>query len=124
MTGIKEFSKVGIISNNRWEWAAIACATYSLNATIVPLYEAQLPSDWTYISNDAECSVLFCATQDIYDRVKTEVLPQTPSVKSVLCLNAELGEEHAFATQMEAAMKATLCLDVYLSRYRCEPGSD
>lgn len=103
--GVKEFAKVGIISNNRWEWAAIACAAYSLNAVIVPLYEAQLPSDWTFISNDAECSVLFCATQDIYDRVNAEVLPQTPSVKSVLCLDAPLGEPYAFASHMEAAVK-------------------
>ena len=62
-----------------------------------------MPSDWTYISNDAECSVLFCATQDIFDRVNAEVLPQTPSVKSVLCLNAPLGEPYAFATHMEEA---------------------
>ena len=29
-------SKVGIISNNRSEWATIAASTYSLNATLVP----------------------------------------------------------------------------------------
>lgn len=105
--GVKEFSKVGIISNNRWEWAAIAAATYSLNATMVPMYEAQLPADWTYITNDAECSVLFCATQDIYDRTVADVLPQTPSVKAALCLDASLGEPHAFATHMEEAAKSS-----------------
>jgi len=30
-----------------------------------------------------------------------EVIPQTPSVKATLCLNAELGEPHAFATHMD-----------------------
>ena len=107
-SGIKEYSKVGIIANNRWEWATIAAAAYSLNATLVPMYEAQLPADGTYIVNDSECcSVVFCATQDIYDRVNTEVLPQTPSVKATLCLDAAMGEPHAFATQMEAASKNT-----------------
>ncbi len=67
------------------------------------MYEAQLPSDWSYIANDSECSVLFCATQDIYDRTLKEVLPQTPSVKATICLDARLGEAHAFATHMEAA---------------------
>jgi long-chain acyl-CoA synthetase len=104
--GVKEFSKVGIISNNRWEWAAIAAASYSLNATLVPMYEAQLPSDWTYIANDAECSVLFCATQKIYDLAVAEVLPQTPTVKATLCLDAPNGEPFAFSTHMEAAAKA------------------
>jgi len=101
--GVEEFSKVGIISNNCWEWATIAAATYSLNATLVPMYEAQLPADWTYITNDAECSVLFCATQDIYDRTIAEVVPQSPSVRATLCLKAEAGEPYAFQTHMEAA---------------------
>jgi long-chain acyl-CoA synthetase len=69
------------------------------------MYEAQLPKDWTYIVNDSESSVVFCATQDIYDRFMAEVLPQTTSVKAVLCLDGEVGEQHVFATQMEAATK-------------------
>jgi len=101
--GVQEFSKVGIISNNCTEWATIASATYSLNATFVPMYEAQLPVDWTYIINDAQCSVLFCATQDIYDRTVTEVLPQCPSVVAILCINAEAGEPHSFQTHMDDA---------------------
>ena len=70
------------------------------------MYEAQLPSDWSYIANDSECSVLFCATQDIYDRTISEVIPQTPSVKATVCLDAPLGEPHAFATHMEDAAGA------------------
>jgi long-chain acyl-CoA synthetase len=98
---------VGIIANNRWEWATIAAATYSLNATIVPLYEAQLPADWTYILNDAGCTSLFCANQDIFDRVHVEVLPSTPLVKSVLCLDAAEGEPHAFSTHMASATEGS-----------------
>lgn len=98
--GIEEYSKVAIIANNRWEWATIAAATYSLNATLVPMYEAQLPSDWTYILNDSGAHVLFCATQAIFDQVRTEVLPSTPTVKSSLCLDAPLGEPHGFLTAL------------------------
>jgi len=101
--GVQEFSKIGIISNNRWEWATIAAAAYSLNATLVPMYEAQLPKDWAYILNDSECCTLFCATQDIYDRAQKEVIPITPSVKSIMCLDAASGEPHAFSTAMDAA---------------------
>lgn len=36
-TGIGEHDKIGLISNNRWEWAALAAASYSLNAAIVPM---------------------------------------------------------------------------------------
>jgi len=101
--GVEEFSKVGIISNNRWEWAAVACASYSMNATIVPMYEAQLPDDWTYILNDSGCVALFCATETIFDQVNKQVLPSTPSVKSTLCFDAPHGEEYAFSTILDRA---------------------
>jgi long-chain acyl-CoA synthetase len=101
--GIGEFDKVAIISNNRWEWAAIATASYSLNASLVPMYEAQLPADWTYILNDSGSSAVFCATQDIYERVRQEVLSSTPGVKASICLDAPEGEPHAFATLMASS---------------------
>jgi len=98
--GVREYSKVGVISNNRWEWATIAAALYSLNATMVPMYEAQLAKDWSYIVNDSECVALFCATQTIYDRVSKEVLPSAPTVKATLCFDAPLGAPHSFNTAM------------------------
>ena len=98
--GVEEFGKVAIISNNRVEWATIAAAAYSLNASLVPMYEAQLPYDWTYILNDSNSCVVFCATQEIFDSVQKEVLPSTPSVKASVCLDAPEGEPHAFATLM------------------------
>jgi long-chain acyl-CoA synthetase len=103
ISGVEEYGKVAIIANNRWEWAAIACAAYSINATLVPMYEAQLPADWTYILNDSGSSVVFCANQDIFDRVQRDVLPSTPAVKASLCLDAPEGEPHAFSTAMSRA---------------------
>eukprot|EP00978_Attheya_sp_CCMP212_P044640 scaffold317096_cov51-Attheya_sp.AAC.2 len=105
--GVEEYSKIGIISNNRWEWATIAAAAYSLNATLVPMYEAQLPSDWAYILNDSGSTALFCATQDIYDRVLKDVIPSAPLIKSTVCLDAKLGEPHGFATLMKQASAKT-----------------
>jgi len=101
--GVEAFSKVAIISNNRWEWATVAAAAFSLNAALVPMYEAQLPKDWTYILNDSSASVVFCATQDIFDRVQKDVLPSTPSVKASLCLDAPLGEPYAFLTALSSS---------------------
>ena len=65
------------------------------------MYQSQLPADWQYILNDSGCSTLFCATEEIYQQVQREILPSTPLVKSALCLDAEVGEEHAFATALE-----------------------
>jgi long-chain acyl-CoA synthetase len=62
------------------------------------MYEAQLPSDWTYILNDSGSNAVFCATQEIFDKVQKEVLPSTPIVQSSFCLDAPLGDPHAFQT--------------------------
>ena len=100
---MKEFDKVAIISNNRWEWAAIAAASYSINTTLVPMYEAQLAGDWTYILNDSGASAVFCATEDIFARVQKEVLPSTPSVKASVCLNAPAEKPYAFESILESS---------------------
>jgi len=102
--GVEEYSKVGVISNNRWEWATIAAAAYSLNATMVPMYEAQLAKDWRYIINDSECTALFCATQEIYSCVSDEVLPSTPSVKATLCFDAPHDESYSFSAAMDSTL--------------------
>lgn len=101
--GVGPGDKVALIANNRWEWAAIACAAYSMTAGIVPMYEAQLPSDWSYIINDSEAKILFCATQEIYDAVQKDVAPSAPTLQTTMCLDAAEGEPHAFATAMAGA---------------------
>jgi len=105
--GIGEYDKIGLISNNRWEWAALAAAAYSLNAAIVPMYETQLPKDWTYILNDSSCSALFCSTDDIFVRAVKEVLPSTPTVSNTFCFDTPCGEPHSLSTAMDHAKDKT-----------------
>lgn len=107
LSGVGEHDKVGVISNNRWEWAAVAAACFSLNANMVPMYEAQLASDWTYILNDSGAKVVFCATEDIYLQVRTQVLRNTPSVQESFCFNSALGEQQAFTTALASVAPDT-----------------
>eukprot|EP00804_Cyclotella_cryptica_P013704 CCRYP_016132-RC/>CCRYP_016132-RC protein AED:0.28 eAED:0.28 QI:348/1/1/1/1/1/11/531/685 len=107
--GVTTHSKVGIISNNRHEWATIAAATYSLNATLVPMYEAQLPKDWTHILNDSQCQTLVASTEDIYLRIKSEVLPSTPLINEVICLDSPKDEPNSFEGMMENMAGRELC---------------
>jgi long-chain acyl-CoA synthetase len=79
----------------------VASAAYSLNATIVPMYEAQLPDDWTYIINDSGCSTLFCATEAIFHTFQKEVRPSTPFIQAALCFDSPFGDAHSFQTALE-----------------------
>ena len=102
---ITPYTKVGIISNNRHEWAILAAATYSLSAILVPMYESQLVKDWEYILNDSQCIALLCSSEAIYQRVRKEVIPNVPLLDSasVLCFDAPGNEPHSFLGAMSRA---------------------
>ncbi|MGC9324882.1 MAG: AMP-dependent synthetase/ligase [Desulfomonilia bacterium] len=68
--GVKRGDTVGIIANNRTEWAICAFATYGLGARWVPMYEAELTSIWKYIVTDSGIKILFVSKPEILERVK------------------------------------------------------
>ncbi len=68
--GIGKGDAVGIIANNRTEWAVCAFATYGLGARYIPMYEKELPRVWRYILKDARVRVLFVATREIREQVQ------------------------------------------------------
>lgn len=67
---IKKDDAVGIIANNRPEWAVLAYATYGLGGRFIPMYEKELTSTWKYIIKDSAIKVLIVSSQEIYDQVK------------------------------------------------------
>src|SRR5436305_4936049 len=73
--GVGPGDHVGIIANNRVEWAVIAYATYGLGAALVPMYESQLAREWTFIARDAGLRVLFVATAEIHARLAAVPTP-------------------------------------------------
>ena len=68
--GIKKGDSIGIIANNRVEWAVAAYATYGLSAKFIPMYESELDRILKYIIADSGVKLLFVARDDIFDRVK------------------------------------------------------
>ncbi|MBN2686729.1 MAG: AMP-binding protein, partial [Deltaproteobacteria bacterium] len=75
--GVEKDDAVGIIANNRVEWAVAAFATYGRGGRFVPMYEAELEKIWEYIIRDSAIKVLFVSKPEIYERVKgfTETIP-------------------------------------------------
>ena len=71
--GVGEGDRVGIVANNRVEWAVAAYATYGLGAQFVPMYEAQKQSEWGFILGDCGAKVVIGATNDILDKLRTLV---------------------------------------------------
>jgi long-chain acyl-CoA synthetase len=67
--GIGEGDRVGIIANNRSEWAIAAYATYGRNAAYVPMYESQMPKEWAYILRDCGAKVVIVANDKARDAI-------------------------------------------------------
>ena len=62
---------------------------------------AQLPKDWTHIINDSQCQTLFASTEEIYHTIKKEVLPSTPLLNEVICLDIPKEEPNSFEGLMD-----------------------
>lgn len=67
--GIVKGDAVGVIANNRSEWAIAAFATFGLKAFFVPMYEKELPKIWKHIIQDSGLKILFVANEEILDEV-------------------------------------------------------
>jgi long-chain acyl-CoA synthetase len=68
--GIGKDDAVGIIANNRVEWAVAHFATLGLGGRFVPMYEVELPHIWEYITKDSGVKLLFVANPKILEQIK------------------------------------------------------
>lgn len=68
--GVKKGDSVGIIANNRTEFAVVAFAAYGLGARFVPMYEQELEKIWKYIITDSAVKVLFVSKPEIREKIK------------------------------------------------------
>ncbi len=112
--GVKPGDRVGIIAANRVEWAAVAYASYGLAATLVPMYESQRETDWSFIIRDANIKVLFVSSPAIYAKVAA-LRPSLPMAPRLIPIDGgqataemtfadllKLGERHPLPPSMPA----------------------
>ena len=86
--GVEPGDAVGLIANNRPEWAYAAFATYGRGGRFVPMYEAELPATWRYIIEDAGVTVLLVSTPEIRDTVKA-LTADLPTLRHIVLIDGE-----------------------------------
>jgi long-chain acyl-CoA synthetase len=92
--GVNKGDAVGIIANNRVEWAVAAFATWGRIACFVPMYEAELVQIWKYIITDSQVKVLFVSKPEIYEKIK-DLPKEIPTLQHIFIIEAE--GEHSMA---------------------------
>src|SRR3954469_9166268 len=85
--GVGPGDRVGIVSGNCVEWAAVAYGSYGLRAAVVPLYESQRAADWAFAIRDAGVRVLFVADAAIGARLD-DVAGSMPTLQQVCVFRA------------------------------------
>ena len=86
--GIGKGDAVGLIANNRTEWAIVAFATFGLGARFVPMYEAELVTTWRYIIKDSGVKLLFLSKPEVMEKF-SEVRDDLPGLSKVIMIEGE-----------------------------------
>ncbi len=85
--GIRRGDRVALVSDNRLEWMVAAFAAFGLGAAIVPMIQAQAPTEWRFIVEDSKASALICATREIRDAC-ANLLDQLPTLTQLICCDS------------------------------------
>jgi long-chain acyl-CoA synthetase len=81
-------SMVGIIANNRLDWAVAHFAALGRGACWVPMYEQELPATWEHILKDSGVEVLFISKREVHEKVK-QFAERLPKLRAVVLLEGD-----------------------------------
>ena len=86
--GIGAGDAVGIIANNRTEWAIAAFATFGLGGRFIPMYEKELTKIWKHIIRDGGIKVLFVANETVFLAVQ-QFRDEIPDLEHILLIDGD-----------------------------------
>lgn len=89
---LKKGDRVAILSDNRYEWAAVDFACMFGGLVSVPSYVSLNPEQIKYILNDAEVKIIFVMNKFMLEKIK-KIKNEVPSLKTIVSFN-ELKEEN------------------------------
>lgn len=89
--GIQKDDKIANMSPNRPEWNIVDFAVMQMGAIHLPLYPTLAEADLKYILNDSGAKVVFVATDDLYQKIKSvrEDCPQLQYIFSYETIHDE-----------------------------------
>ena len=99
--GIKKNDKIGIFSENRWEWWASDLATLSIGATDVPIYATDSADEALFILKDSDVRICFVSTADHLARVLS-VKKKLPKLQLIVTFDKLDGKKKDVISLAEA----------------------
>lgn len=68
--GVRKGDHIGLLAENSPEWVMCDYAVLANGAATVPLYITQMTEQIDYILRDADCSILFVSSLELFTRIK------------------------------------------------------
>ncbi len=103
--GVGKGDRVGMVADNRVEWAVAAYATYGLGAQFVPMYEAQKSSEWEFILGDCGAKAVFGSKPAVVEKL-AKLQATLPLLKHVVGFDLPESDPRSFAALLAAGAKA------------------
>ena len=91
--GVKPGDKVGLISNNRYEWHIMDIGILQIGAINVPIYPTISAEDYEYIFNHSEIKIVVVSSTEILEKVN-KVKANVSSLERVFTFDVINGEKH------------------------------
>ncbi len=88
--GVEKGDRVGLLSENRPEWAISDYAVICMGAADVPLYPTLPPNQIEYILKDSEAKVVFVSTREQLDKIN-QIRGNLPDLKQVISFDDPAG---------------------------------
>lgn len=85
--GVKPDDKIGLISENRWEWNALDFAIQQVGAVVVAIYPNISEKDYKFIFNDASIKLCFVSSDILFEKI-SNIQSETPALKDIFTINA------------------------------------
>ena len=92
--GVKRGDRVAIVSETRWEWAAVDFGTLAIGAVTVPIYPSSLPEEIEFILQSASPRVLVLEDQSQLKKWES-IAKRCKSVEQIICIDEV--EESSFS---------------------------
>ncbi|MFA6356849.1 MAG: long-chain fatty acid--CoA ligase [Candidatus Omnitrophota bacterium] len=86
--GLKPGEKVGLLSENRPEWAYSDLAVLSLACADVPLYPTDVPRQMEYILKDSESVMVIVSTAEQLDKILS-VSGRLPALRKIIVMDPD-----------------------------------
>jgi long-chain acyl-CoA synthetase len=98
--GFEAGNRIGILAENRPEWATTDFGAMAAGCALVPMYTTLIPDQVAYILNDSEAKAVFVSTMDHLETVLS-IRDKLPHLRKVIVFYPENLEEDDFAISLD-----------------------